>query len=64
MKLVGLCDFYFLIMMVVLCGSSIFIESKSLYKDGDKIASRKASSIGVIVLIVSSILFMLRVVFM
>ncbi|SHH82145.1 hypothetical protein SAMN02745196_01534 [Clostridium collagenovorans DSM 3089] len=61
-KLLELCDIYFLVMMVILCGSSIFLESQKLYKEGDKIASRKATLVGKYMLGISVVLFLLRVI--
>lgn len=61
-KVLELCDVYFLVMMIILCGSSIFLESQKLYKEGDKIASRKATLVGKYMLGISVVLFLLRVI--
>ena len=63
MRILGLFDMYFLIMMIIQGAIVLTVDAKSFKNSGNDIISRKAHTLGGLAIIIAIILFIFRAIF-
>ena len=63
MRILGLFDMYFVIMMMIQGAIVLTVDAKSFKNSGNDLISRKAHTLGWLAIIIAIILFILRGIF-